>query len=330
MSRNHEILFTQERWVEIDKTNKGLYNQYMRQCKTDRKAPRTIEQYGSDLRMFLCWNLKYNGNMCVLEFKKRHFEDFKFHMIEERRVGNARVNRLMASIRTMMSFAEDDDDLYEEYVRNTASKVKGLPTKAKKEITFLEDDQIHRLRECLRESKNYKFMFLLDLLYDSGARINEVYQVDYHLSLFNGYTQKVICKGQIPYNLLLHDRAKESLQLFMENRIHSDAMFLWESDNKFITDKIKRESLRSWVKKMTRILSNIEGREIHFTPHSFRHSVIENMANGSHYLCKQIGRPFTVDEIAIIAHHKDIGVTKSYMKPKDDSMFLDLFGIKIA
>lgn len=330
MANKYTVLFTQERWQEVNKTNKKLYEQYIRQCKSDMKSPRTIEQYGSDLRMFQCWNLLYNDNMCVLNFKKRHFDDFKFYMLEERGVSSARVNRLMSAIRTMMSFAEDDDDLYENYIRNVAAKVKSVPIKPVKEITFLDDEQVHKLREYLREHGMYKKMFLLDLLYGSGARINEIHQVDYHLSLFAGYTQKVQCKGQVPYNLLLHDRAKESLQLFLENRVHKEAMYLWESEKKFLDRKVSVDQLRTWVREMSSILSEIEGRKIKFTPHSFRHSVIENMGNGTHYLCKQIGRAFTVEEIAIIAHHKSIEMTKSYMKPKDDSMFLELFGIKIA
>lgn len=330
MARNYEILFTEERWELVEKTNKRLYQQYMRYCKSDRKSPGTIKQYGSDLRMFLCWNLMYNDNMCVLDFKKRHFEDFKFYMIEERNASSARVNRILAPIRMMMSYAEDDDDLYENYTKNPAAKVKGLAVKPVKEIIFLDDEQIHKLREYFRENEMYKYMFLLDLLYDSGARINEIHQVDYHLSLFAGYTQKVICKGQTPYNLLLHDRAKESLQLFLDNRVHKEAAFLWESEKKFLKEKVSVDQLREWVKDMSIVLSELEGRKIDFSPHCFRHSMIENMGNGTHYLCQRLGRAFTIEEIAVIAHHKDVGVTKSYMKPKDDSMFLDLFGIKIA
>ena len=327
---SNKPIFTSERWEQVNQTNKNLYKQYIRQCKTDRKSPRTIQQYEHDLRMFMVWNLLENNNMSVLDFKKRHFEDFKFYMIDDRQVSNARITRILAPIHMMLEYAEDDDDLYEEYVRNVSTKVKGLCKKPVKQITFLEDEQIEILREYLRENKMYKHMFLLDFLYDSAARINEIHQVDYHVSLFKGYTQKVVCKGQIEYNLILHSRAKESLKLFLASRNDKEAMYLWESGKYNNHGKVKVSQLRSWVHDMADILSKIENKSIYFTPHSFRHTAIENMSNGTHYLCKQIGRALTVDEIAIIAHHKSIEITKSYMKPKDDKILLDLFGIKIA
>lgn len=36
-----------------------------------------------------------------------------------------------------------------------------------------------------------------------------------------------------------------------------------------------------------------------------------------------------MEEAQIIAHHKSIDMTKSYMKPKDNEMIFGLFGIKI-
>lgn len=57
--------------------------------------------------------------------------------------------------------------------------------------------------------------------------------------------------------------------------------------------------------------------------------MIENMENGTHYLCEQLGRPFTTEEIAALVHHKSIDMTKSYMKPKEDKLIMNLFGIRL-
>lgn len=54
------------------------------------------------------------------------------------------------------------------------------------------------------------------------------------------------------------------------------------------------------------------------------------MLNGSHYLCEKIGRAFTIEEVALIAHHKSTDMTKSYAKPKDGEMIFNMFGIKIV
>lgn len=74
------ILYTKERWERVLEVNKRLMQQYLRNCKADRKGERTIREYGYDLRFFLCWNLLYNENMSVLDFRKRHFDEFKYFM----------------------------------------------------------------------------------------------------------------------------------------------------------------------------------------------------------------------------------------------------------
>ena len=320
-----ENLYTQARWDIVNEENKKLMQQHLRHLKGNRLRPRTIEQYFYDLRMFLIWNLLFNENMCVLDFKKRHFDDFKFFMIEEREGSNARINRLLSAIRQMMGYAEDDDDLYEDYIRNAAAKVKGLEAKPTKDVAFLTEEQIVLLREYLREHEMYKYMFLLDLFYDSGARISEVFQVKNISTVSKGYI-KVECKGGKYEYLLVHDRAKESLQLYLPTI--EDSNYFWLSKH---GDIIKgASSLREWVGEMYDILKTLDPKTPYFTPHSFRHTVIENLGNGTHYLCKKIGRKFTIEEIAILVHHKNTDMTKSYMKPKDGEIILNLFGIDVA
>lgn len=320
-----EILYTQERWGNVNATNKELMKVYLRSLVTNRRRPRTIEQYMFDLKFFLVWNLLQNQNMSVLDFKKRHFEDFKFFMAEERDASNARINRIMSAIRQMMSYAEDDDDQYEAYVRNVAVKIKGLDKDPKREIAFITEEQIVLLRDYLKANKMFKHLFLLDILYDSGARISEIYQVkDANIETANKGYIKVICKGGRAEYILLHERAKESIRLYLE-QLQGKSIWLTKYG------KIAKNAggLRLWVKEMYHILSRLDSSSPYFTPHSFRHTMIENLGNGTHYLCEKIGRPFTTEEIAILVHHKSTDMTKSYMKPKDDKIIMELFGIKL-
>ena len=317
------VLFTKERWSNVLESNKKLMQQHIRNCKAEKKRPRTIEQYECDLRFFFCWNLIYNENMCVLDFKKKHFNEFKFFMVEERRASNARVNRIMSAIRTMMSYAEDDDDDYEDYIRNPASRIKGLEKEPVKDITFLTQIQIDLLRGYLIDKKMYQYLCLLDILYDSGARVNEVLQVNNTETAKLGYL-KVICKGGRNEYILLHNRAKESLKLHLS--IKSEGEAFWQSK---LGPAKSSSTLRGWVKDLYKILKKLDSKTRYFTPHSFRHSVIENMLNGSHYLCESIGRAFTIEEVALIVHHKSTDMTKSYAKPKDNEIIFNMFGISI-
>lgn len=318
------VLRTKERWEAVNPINKQLLKEYLLNCKAENKGKRTIHEYEQDIKFFLCWNIAFNDNMSVLDFKKKHFNMFKLFMLEERGASNARVNRLLSAVRTMMSYAEDDDDDYEDYIRNPVAKIKGLEKKPIKENAFLSQEQIDLLRSYLKEHKMLQHLCLLDILYDTGARVNEVFQVSNTETLNKGYL-KVTCKGGRNEHILLHQRAKESIKLHLEAKEHDEAF--WQGKNGAAKNT---STLRGWVGKMYKILKKLDPSTPYFTPHSFRHTFLENMTNGTHYLCNQIGRAFTMEEAQMLAHHKSIDMTKSYLKPKDNEMILGLFGISIA
>ena len=319
-----ERLYTEERWEKVNEVNKRLRQQYLRNCKADKKGTRTIGEYGYDLRFFLIWNLLYNDNMSVLDFKRKHFNEFKFFMAEERGASNARINRLLSAIRTMMGYAEDDDDEYEEYFRNPASRIKGLEKEPVREITFLSQVQIDLLRDYLKEHEMFQHLCLLDILYDTGARVNEVFQVRNVETISKGYL-KVKCKGGRDEYILLHSQSMESIKLHLNTKKEGESF--WHSK---YGPALGPQTLRGWVGDMCRILKKLDHSAPHFTPHTFRHSFLENTTNGSHYICAEIGRALTMEEAQMLAHHKSIDMTKSYLKPKDNELIFGLFGIKIA
>lgn len=319
-----ERLFTHERWEKVNEVNKRLRQQYLRNCKADKKGTRTIGEYGYDLRFFLIWNLLYNDNMSVLDFKRKHFNEFKYYMAEERGASNARINRLLSAIRTMMGYAEDDDDEYEDYFRNPAARIKGLEKEPVREITFLSQKHIDLLRAYLKEHEMFQHLCLLDILYDTGARVNEVFQVSNTETISKGYL-KVKCKGGRDEYILLHSHSMESIELHLSTNKEGEAF--WQS--KYGPAR-GPQTLRGWVGDMCKILKKLDPSAPHFTPHTFRHSFLENTTNGSHYICEEIGRALTMEEAQMLAHHKSIDMTKSYLKPKDNELIFGLFGIKIA
>ncbi len=319
------VLYTEERWEEVLESNKKLLNQYIRYCKVENKRPNTINEYFNDLRFFLCWNLLYNDNMSLLNFRKRHFNEFKYFAQYERGNSPSRVNRILSSIRTMMSYAEDDDDEYEDFLRNPAAKIKGLEVRPTKDIAFLSQEQIDLLRSYLLEHKMYKHLFLLDILYDSGGRINEIFQINKTSTIEDGYI-KVICKGGKPEYLLLHDRAKESLKLYLDSQVQ-DSPF-WPNNHGLPARGTS--TLREWVNDMYLILKELDNTTPYFTPHSFRHTMIENMCNGTHYMCAKVGRAYTLEEVQLLVHHASTDMTSKYRKPREHAIMFELFGVKVS
>lgn len=319
-------VFTRDKWQKVNKLNKELLEDYLVELKSKRRRPSTLEQYEWDGKMILCFIQEHMDNKCLLEFNKKDFRRISLWLTEERKVSNARFNRIFALIRGMMEYAEDEDDY--EYDKNLARKIKGLPKEPVKEIYFLTDEQIHKIRSYLLKHEMYRECAYLDISYDSAARIGEVLQIKKDSLLERRCTNIVIGKRGKKFALLYHYNSLESIGLYLSSR-NDDIESLWidQDHNHAVTDN----TLYDWCVKMRSILHLVDGKYIPFTPHSFRHSALENYKNGTHYMCERMERPegFSIEEIQILAHHDNIDTTKSYLKPNDNNILENMFGIKL-
>lgn len=325
MSRN---VFTKEKWLRVCTTNKELLADFLVELSSNRKSPRTIEQYGCDLRMVFCHILDDMNNQSVLEMTRKDFRNIKMWYLNVRNVSPARCNRVLSAIHSMMNYAEDDDDY--DYEFNRSQKVKGVTKEGIKEIVFLEDEQIKRLRDYLIEHQEYRLLALLDLLYDSGARRREIWQVKKNGLLEKNYTNIVQGKGGKKFPLIYFSRSKESLKLYLDHRGEDDIDSLWYVGD----DKNRREAgynkIYDWVMIMREIISDIEKKPLMITPHSFRHSALQNMKNGTHYICNELNKKgFSLEELKVYAHHNDTGTTEGYLKINDNDVLASMFGIHI-
>lgn len=322
----YKKVFTKEKWQRANKLNKELLEDYLIELKSKRRRPSTLQQYESDGKMILCFIQEHMDNRCVLDFNKKDFRRISLWLTEERKVSNARFNRVFALIRGMMEYAEDEDDY--DYEKNLARKIKGLPKEPVREIYFLTDEQIHKIRTYLLEHEMYRECAYLDISYDSAARIGEVLQIKKDGLLERRYTNIVVGKRGKKFRLLYHYNSLESLKLYLNSREDNiESLWIDQDHNHAVTDN----TLYDWCIKMRSILNLLEDKYIPFTPHSFRHSALENYKNGTHYMCERMNRPdgFSIEEIQILAHHDNIDTTKGYLKPNDNNILEGMFGVKL-
>lgn len=322
-------IYSEELWNQVNQDNKDLLDDFLIEKKSQKKKQSTIDQYKYDGQYVLIYILKELKNKSILELNKKHFRNMNLWFIEHNGVSNARANRLMSFTRSMMDFAENDDDY--DYDTNFASKVKGLPKEEVREICFLTDEQINILREELMKRKEYQKMLLLDIAYDSAGRRNEIAQVLKEGLLQKSNTNVVIGKRGKKFPLIYFSHTKESLKLWLEQRGEDDIESLWVQIRK---DGSKKEAgydlLYDWFVWMAELLKNLIGEDIPFTPHSFRHSSLENFGNSTHYALKEIGKEkMDINELKVLAHHSDISTTSSYLKNNEDDLILQAFGVEI-
>ena len=87
------------------------------------------------------------------------------------------------------------------------------------------------------------------------------------------------------------------------------------------------ETLYSWVVGWRKIIEEATGEFKEFNAHSWRHSALESLSTGEHYVARKLGKKFTIQELKLLAHHEDISTTDSYLRSKDEEMLLEAFGL---
>lgn len=324
--RVYNRIYNENIWKEVIKYNKILMDDFLMEMRAQKKKKSTIDQYRNDLRILFIYIYKELDNKRICDLKKKDFRNYSLWLSEECNLSNARVNRLMSALRSMLEYASNEEDYEDDIVINHASKVKGLPKEEVRDIVFLTDEQIEKIYNYLIEKEEYQKACYLAILYDSVGRRNEIYQVEKFNLLESNKTNKVIGKRGKEFSLLYFTRTKEALKLWIDQRGKDDIDSLWVTQNK-PRRAASYETLYNWILDFCDILNELEGVYLPFNAHSFRHSGLENYSTGVHYYCKILGKKFELKELQLLANHSDMSTTDSYLKNKDEEETMLAFGV---
>ena len=61
-------LYDEETWERVSRENKELLEGYIDYMKASDSAESTLHQYFQVVRLFLCWNYKFNNDTLFVEF----------------------------------------------------------------------------------------------------------------------------------------------------------------------------------------------------------------------------------------------------------------------
>lgn len=316
--------FTEEKWNNVIKYNKRLMEDFLLELKSNGKKDGTLSQYRNDIRIVCIYILDELENKPFYKLKKKDFRNLVL-FFKDKDMSNARINRLMSAVRSMLTFAEDDDD-YDDIEMNQCSKVKGLGKQPVRDIVFLSDDEVMHIYNTLISKENYKQALLCAIMYESLGRRNEMAQLKYD----DISQDKVVCNTMVvakrgkKYRPVYNDLTKHVYKLYKEQRGEDSVDSLWIINNGGVADK---EILYEWTVSWRDMIEEFSGEYKPFNPHSFRHSGATNYEDGTHNFCKKIGRALTLTEIQKIMNHNDLSTTQSYLKCRDEEVLVDLFNI---
>lgn len=315
--------FTEEKWLKVNKYNKDAMEDFLLELKAQKKSDKTIYQYKSDLRIFFIWILETYDNCPIYKLKKKQLRNFVLEMSDKGMSSN-RVNRMKSVVSSLLSYLEDDED-YEEVEMNYMSKVKSVQKKLVRDIIFLSSDQVDIIRNRLLKDEKYQICLLWDLLSETGARHNEVYQIQKDwIKVENNYTtHKVIGKRSKDFYICIQNRTKESYKLYMNQRGEDDIPELWLNANK---KPCSYDALYEWILYCRKILQEETGEYVPFNLHSLRHYFIDGMIKGYHHLCDKYGRKFTLQEVQAMVSHSSSETTSQYMNNDETEIVSGAFG----
>lgn len=318
--------YDENKWNNVPKFNKTLIDDFLLELKAQGKSKGTISQYFNDLRIVCIYIHDELGNKEFKDLKKKHFRNMVL-FFKEKGMSNARVNRLMSAVRSMLEYGSNEEDYENDLEINYASKVKGLQKESVKDIVFLSWEEVEIIYNELKEQERYQEATLLALAVDSAGRRNELFQVKKNSITEDGnFTNEVTGKRGKKFRLMYNEMTKEAYKLYMGQRGEDDIESLWISER-----GEKREGsydmLYNWVVSWRKILFDKTGEYKELNAHSWRHIALELLSTGEHYLCKKLNKKFELHELKLLAHHSDLSTTDAYLRDKSDDMLLDAFGL---
>lgn len=324
--QTYNKVFTQEKWDKVNKYNKQLLDDYILSIKADGKSEKTIKQYYNDARIILIYIMEDHKNKEFYKLKAKSFRNFKL-WCQDKEMSPARTNRLLVTCRNLLNFGMEDEEFEDDFeeCRINTNRLKGLQKEEVRDIVFLTDEEVEIIYNRLIQDKKYSQALLCALLMDSGCRRAEALQVKRgDISLDRNITKnEVIGKRKKKFRLLYNDRTKEAYKLLEENRIDNyDTLWLTVSGT-----PASYESLYNWVVSWRDILKEETGVYKEFSPHSLRHSNLEELSTGNHYIAKKLGKKFELNELQMLANHSSPETTASYLANKDEDELLKSFGL---
>jgi integrase/recombinase XerD len=328
--RVYNRIYTDEEYQLVNPVNKDIILDFLEEYQQRKMKKTTLSQYANDLRIIALFVKRTCDNQSFLELTKRDFRKLSIWLSDTCSMSNARVNRIMSCCRSMLSYIEDSDEY--EYMNNVAKKVKGLPkepVRTNEDDFFMSFEQIMKVRDKLLEIGEIQLCVLHMLLFDSGARRNEVAQVKKHGLIDSNKTNSVIGKRGKTFPLVYMNDTRELIKQWLEIRGEDniDSLFIvGKGDNR---KEATYENLYDFVMKIRKVLSEIEEKEINIFPHSYRHSRTECMLQGedSRIIDEISGLPrkFTLEQVQTFLHHSDPKTTLDYSKDHTDEIIDNMF-----
>lgn len=332
---------TPEKWQLVSQENKDILQDFLIELKSMRRAPRTIKAYEDDLRIILVHIMEKHNNKSVIDMNRRDWRSVSLWLSDgmngtesdSNGRSNARVNRMRAACNSLCTYLENSDDY--DYEINYSKKIAGLPqqrVKTNEDDFFFTFDEFIEVRNQLIENEEWQIASFWTLAYDSGARKNEICQIQKNgfYEENSRWTNVVVGKRGKEFKLMYLPDSRDIVLKWLEVRGEDSIDSLWVVGDGEERHAATPENLYGWIKKCSKILSKIRGEETNIFVHTTRHSRAESLVSGQDNRLKNpdgTNRVYTLNEVRLLLHHESAETTQGYLRNHDDEILDGLFGM---
>ena len=240
----------------IIKDNQKLLDRYLMLCKSKGLTEETVKAFTIDLNLFL----KFIGNIKLEEVNHFLCEDFLFYCQNERNNKDQAISRKFTTLNNFFKTI-----IKKDYVTmmNPFDKL-DKPKVRKKQRDHLNEEEVQKIFQYLESKKDLRNLAIFSLLFSSGIRLSELYQLNRHQIDYKTKRFKVMGKGQKERICILDDYAKDNIIKYLDSRDD-------DLEPLFISRERNRLSKRA-IQKMIKDVIKKSGINKNMCTHNLRHS----------------------------------------------------------
>jgi len=250
--------------------------------KMRKSSPLTIRAYRKVLEMYFDYlKLQNNVKLCKVNFdmiNQKSVTSFLDYIETERKCGTATRNHRLQAIKSFLTFAAENN-IYVVSIYNDVKKVKSAKA-VKPVVGYMNDAALEAVLSApdATTRKGLRDMFIMTLLYQSGARLAEL--LDIRLSdIILGKNPTLILRGKggktriVPLRDKLVEHLKKYIALFHTNEPENSDKFLFYTMRGGQKSRMTNDNVR----KLTKSYGELARKECpavpeNVHPHLFRHT----------------------------------------------------------
>jgi integrase/recombinase XerD len=244
--------------------------------KKQKKSPNTIATYKRELEKYQEWLQEKNCD--IHHITKGDIQSYII-FLEQKQKSIATIDKTVGAIRTFAKFLEKPELIF---------GIKIKPVEKKEDIETLSSNEYAVLLNKVKEEGNLRNIAIVYILLHTGIRVSELCKLNWSNVDFIK-NELIVQRNDEERFIPLSKDTRIHLKNYLQANTSKEALFITKSG-----ERITERSVQYMLKKY------------HVNPNKLRHTFCQRLIDSN----------VDLEIVSRFAGHKDINVTKKYVKPE--------------